>query len=131
MNLKLAFVFWFAMVVIAIVNGVFAETVLIKALGDYGSHIYRTLFIITVIFIGSRLYLRKAAGGGEIFTLALSAGFLWLFSSLIFEFIFGHYVFRLPWERIISEYRIREGRLWALVIASEVISPLVNACLIG
>jgi len=134
MNLKLAFIFWFVMVVIAIANGFFGDLVVARFIGDYKAHLYKTFFIITVIFIGARVYVIKTAGlvaaGAAWYAPALSAGLLWLCSSIIFEFIFGHYVFRFPWQKLFADYRIWEGRLWSLVLASEVAMPLVNAWLI-
>lgn len=126
MNFKLIFIFWAVMVVIAIVNGYFGQAVVSKALGDYGSHLYRTFFIIAVIFVFSNVYIRKTGLGGEL-TPALLTGLSWLALSITFEFGFGHFVFGFPWEKITGEYRLSEGRLWALVLASEVIAPVVNS----
>lgn len=126
MDFKLVFIFWAVMVVIAIVNGFFGQFVVSKALGDYGSHLYRTFFIITVIFVFSNVYVRRSGLNGEIAP-ALLTGLSWLALSITFEFGFGHFVFGLPWEKIIGEYRLNEGRLWSLVLASEVIAPVVNA----
>ncbi len=133
MNLKLAFFFWVVMVVIAILNGYFGEFVVARLTGGYIAHLYKTFFIITVIFIFSRNYLKRVSvkGGGGLWLPALSAGFLWLFCSIIFEFIAGHYVFRFPWEKLLADYRIHEGRLWSLVLATEVLAPLINAYLIN
>lgn len=115
------------MVAIAIANGAIGEFLVSRLAGGYVSHLYRTSVIITVIFFFSRAYLRRAVEGPVPYTYALSAGLLWLVSSIIFEFIFGHYVFGFSWERILTEYRVSEGRLWALVLASEVAAPLLNA----
>lgn len=133
MNLKLAFVFWFIMVVIAVVNGFFGDLVVSMFIGGYKAHLYKTFFIITVIFIGARIYVLKTAdlaSTGSPYLPALSAGLLWLCCSVIFEFVFGHYVFRFPWEKLFADYRIWEGRLWSLVLASEVVMPLINAWLL-
>jgi len=133
MNLKLAFIFWFLMVLIAIGNGFFGDLVVARAVGEYRAHLYKTLFIIAVIFIGARIYVMKTAGlvaGGSPWYLpALSAGLLWLCSSIVFEFFVGHYAFRFPWQKLFADYRIWEGRLWSLVLASEVAMPLINAWL--
>ena len=130
MNLPLAFLFWAVMVVIAIINNFVGEKLVKGLAGDYASHLYRTFFIIAVIFFFSRVYLKKTAANGSIYLTAISAGLAWLASSLVFEFIAGHYVFGLPWERILADYRIGRGRLWSLVLASEVVAPLVNAYLL-
>lgn len=131
MHLKLAFIFWAVMVAIAIANGYLGETVIARSLGDYGAHLYKTFFIIAVIFIGSNIYVRKTGGAPTWWGPAVSAGVLWLACSITFEFIFGHYVFGFPWERLFRDYRIWEGRLWSLVLASEIVAPLVNAYFIN
>lgn len=130
MNFKLAFIFWAVMVVIAIVNGFFAQMAVSKVIGDYGSHLYRTFFMIAVIFIFSNAYIHRIGAGGNLAP-ALLTGFFWLSLSVVFEFGFGHYVFGLPMEKIAGEYRITQGRLWSLVLASEVIAPVLNAYLTG
>jgi hypothetical protein len=93
MNLPLAFVFWLVMVAIAVANGIVGETVVKGLAGGYIAHLYKTFFIIAVIFFFSRVYLRWAVRAGDPYTHALSAGILWLVSSIIFYFIFVHYVF--------------------------------------
>lgn len=128
MNYLTAFIFWFVMVLIAIANGFFAERVVSPRLGDYVAHLYKTAFIIIVIFIGARIYVTRFAPE-PVLTSALSAGLLWFFCSMTFEFLFGHYVFGFSWERLLADYRIWQGRLWSLVLASEIIAPLLNAWL--
>ena len=117
------------MVLIAIANGFFGEKVVSRYIGDYGSHLYKTVFIIIVIFIGARIYVTRFAPE-PLYTSALSAGLLWFFCSMTFEFIFGHYVFGFPWDKLLADYRIWQGRLWSLVLASEIIAPLFNAWLL-
>lgn len=133
MNLPLAAAFWAVMVVIAIANGIFGEQVVAKAFGAYASHLYKTAVIIAVIFFFSRVYLKWAVpagyAGGAPYTYAVSAGLLWLASSILFEFFAGHYIFGFSWERLFADYRITKGRVWILVLASEVVGPLVNAYL--
>lgn len=130
MHIKLAFIFWALMVAIAIANGFLGQFAVSRVIGDYGSHLYRTLFIIAVIFAFSRAYVLRTSGQGPWYA-PVYAGVQWLASSIVFEFIFGHYVFGLPWEKIVSEYRITEGRLWSLVLASEVAAPLTWAYIIN
>lgn len=132
MNYKIAFLFWAVMVIIAIANGFFGDLVVAKVTGGYVAHLYKTFLIIAVIFIGSRIFLQwSAAASGGLARIALYTGLQWLFSSIIFEFVFGHYVFGIPWQKLTADYRILEGRLWALVLASEVAAPLINAYLMG
>ncbi|OGP24836.1 MAG: hypothetical protein A2X93_00155 [Deltaproteobacteria bacterium GWC2_56_8] len=126
MNIKLALLTWVLMVLFAIGNGVFAEFVLAKALGAYPVHLYKTVLAIAVIFIASRLYLERAYPDGATVNAAIYTGLLWSASSIVFEFGFGHFIVGLPMEKIVAEYRISEGRLWSLVIVSELIFPTLN-----
>lgn len=130
MNLITAFIFWFVMVLIAIANGFFGEKVLAPRIGDYGAHLYKTFFIIAVIFIGARIFVTRFAPE-PVMTSALAAGILWFCCSMTFEFIFGHYVFGFPWEKLLADYRIWQGRLWSLVLASEIIAPVLYAWHMG
>ncbi len=128
MNYLTAFIFWFVMVLIAIGNGFFGDKVVSRHIGGYGAHLYKTVFIIIVIFIGARIYVTRFADE-PLYASALSAGLLWFLCSMTFEFLFGHYIFGFTWERLLADYRIWQGRLWSLVLASEIIAPLLNAWL--
>jgi len=128
LSYPVAFIFWFVMVLIAIANGVLAEKLLVPRIGDYASHLYKSVVIIIVIFIGANIYISRFAAP-PLFSTALKTGLLWLSCSVIFEFFFGHYVFGFSWERLFADYRIWEGRLWSLVLASEVAAPLFFAWL--
>lgn len=117
------------MVVIAIANGVFSQFVLSRFMSDYGAHLYRVGFAIAVISIFAYFFVKRFSGTDLPWYAPAFGGLQWVVSSLVFEFIFGHYVFGMPWEKIVSEYRIYEGRLWSLVIASEFIAPFVHSFL--
>ena len=123
-----AFVFWAIMVAIAIANGFFAEKFLAPRIGDYASHLYKSFLIIAVIFTGAYIYISRFALP-PLYSSAMKTGLLWLSCSITFEFIIGHYLFGFSWERLFADYRIWEGRLWSLVLASEVAAPLFFAWL--
>ncbi len=123
---------WAAMVVVAIANGVFGDKVVSRITGDLVAHYYKTALIIVVIFAVSYRYvgyLQAKDPGAALAGAALAVGLQWLASSIVFEFIVGHYVFGFAWERLFADYRIWEGRLWSLVLASEVIAPLAASYL--
>ena len=56
---------------------------------------------------------------------ALIIGFNWLILTVIFEFLFGHYVMGHTWERLLQDYNIFKGRLWSLVLMWNLIMPYV------
>jgi hypothetical protein len=52
-------------------------------------------------------------------------GMWWLTLTVAFEFLAGHYLFGNPWQKILADYNVIEGRLWSLVLVSMFISPFV------
>ncbi|TKJ30834.1 hypothetical protein CEE39_07865 [bacterium (candidate division B38) B3_B38] len=124
MKLGLALALWLIAVVVAIGNGYVGDTYIAARLGEYGGHAYKTVVLVVVIFVMGWLYARRTQGA-EWFGAALGAGLLWLGLTIIFEFIFGHYVVGHSWDTLLADYRIWQGRLWALVLFFELVSPLI------
>lgn len=56
---------------------------------------------------------------------ALLIGFNWLVLTIIFEFLFGHYIMGHSWELLLHDYNILEGRLWSLVLLWTFIGPTI------
>jgi len=52
-------------------------------------------------------------------------GIMWLTLSIVFEFIFGHYVMGNSWELLLADYNILEGRVWSLVLITTFFAPIV------
>jgi hypothetical protein len=42
---------------------------------------------------------------------------------VLFEFGFGHYIAGHPWEKLVADYDVLEGRVWSLVLLAESLSP--------
>lgn len=123
MKVRLALALWLAAVVVAVGNGYVGNTYVAKWLGEYGAHAYKSAVIIAVVFFLAWLYARQTTGAGWVGA-ALGAGLLWLALTVIFEFVFGHYVFGNSWDVLFADYRIWEGRLWSLVLLADLIAPL-------
>ena len=56
---------------------------------------------------------------------AIHVGVFWLAITVIFEFIFGHFVMGHPWTKLFHDYNFLEGRIWVVVLIWITISPLV------
>lgn len=124
MKSGLAMGLWLVMAAIAIGNGYLGNIVIAGLVGDYGAHVYKTVVAILAVFLMAWIYARQTRGvewAGE----ALAVGILWLGLTIVFEFVFGHFVLGSPWERLIADYRIWKGRLWSLVLLSELVAPLL------
>ena len=129
-NYAIAFVMWLSMAMFAIANGYIGETYVTPKLGDYGNHLYKTLSMIPVIFLFSWFYALQTRGEFWL-TSALFVSCFWISLTILFEFVFGHYVFGNSWEVLVADYRIWQGRLWLLILLSEAILPLTMAWLIN
>jgi len=54
---------------------------------------------------------------------AITIGIIWLTLTIIFEFLFGHYVMGYSWTYLLKDYNIMSGRLWSLVLVWTIIGP--------
>jgi hypothetical protein len=55
---------------------------------------------------------------------AWTIGGIWLSSTVVFEFVFGHYVAGESWTSLLRNYDARKGRIWGLVPISMAILPV-------
>ena len=114
---------WFGLVVLAILNGLARENLYRRRLGELPAHqASTTSFILLIglyVWIFSTVLPLESAGQ------AFLVGVIWLFMTIIFEFIFGHYVMKKPWQVLFTDYDIRKGRVWILILLWTLFSPLV------
>jgi hypothetical protein len=120
---------WFVLMVLAIANGVFWNSIVSPRIGEHGGHIFSTMvlcFIILVVAWGTIDWIGPRTGRE-----ALQVGVLWVAMTLGFEFLAGHYVFGNPWEKLFADYNIAGGRIWALVPVASLIAPRLAAAMKG
>jgi len=58
-------------------------------------------------------------------------GLLWLVLTLLFEFIFGHFVAGKSWQDIAQVFNVKKGDLFLLVLVVTAISPWLAAKIRG
>jgi len=115
---------WVAMVVSAILNGLFRQYVLIPGLGESKalplSGIFLSLFIFTisVISIGSLGKLRKIT--------CFYIGAFWVVLTLIFEVVLGRLISGRSWAEIFEVFNLFEGNLFILVLLTTFLSPWIT-----
>ena len=129
-NYAIAIGMWLGRAVFAIANGYIGNSYVTPRLGNYGNHLYKTLSFIPVIFLFAWLYALQTRGETWL-TSALFVSCFWIGLTILFEFVFGHYVLRNSWAVLIADYRIWQGRLWLSILLSEAIAPLTMAWLIN
>lgn len=114
---------WIPMVFIAIVNGLFREKFLANKLKEIQSHQVST--ITAIILFGIYMWILFRFIKPESAQQAIIIGFLWLGLTIIFEFVFGHYVVGHSWSKLFHDYNIMEGRIWLIVLIWVTIAPYI------
>lgn len=120
MTLPRALAGWLVLFVAAFANGAARVVGYQPFMGELPAHQVSTLLGIAVlgaaIWILTGWWRFKSAGQ------AWGTGMLWCFLTVLFEFGFGR-VLGNSWERLLADYVIWEGRLWALVPLWILVAP--------
>jgi hypothetical protein len=104
---------WFGLAVVAIVNGAIRNKFYSKALGELRANQLSTIILLVLIGVYTWIFTRFwEIGSAE---QALLVGLIWVGITIIFEFIFGHYVVKKPWQVLFHDYNILKGRTWLLI----------------
>ena len=114
---------WIGMVAIAILNGVVREKAYGQFMGELHAHQLSTL--IGLLLFGAYIWILTGTFPIESSTQALTIGGIWLIMTIIFEFVFGHFVMGHTWSRLFHDYSILKGRLWSLVLIWTAAAPYV------
>ena len=108
----------------AIGNGVFRQSVLVPRVGARPAHFASTLSLSAVVLAVSYLFMRLVDvdySGTDLWLL----GATWVGLTVAFEFGFGHYIVKKPWEVLLEDYNPLKGRIWILVLAVTFLAPFV------
>lgn len=114
---------WFAFPFIAIFNATLRELIYKKSLGDLAAHQSSTLtgiiiFALIFYFIFKKWNIESTKH-------AVLVGIIWLGLTILFEFGFGRYVMGNPWQKLLHDYNLAEGRVWSLFLVWITIAPFV------
>jgi hypothetical protein len=114
---------WLLMPIIGIINGTIRQYAYSNALGELRVHQVSTVTGIFLfgLYIWALTLLWKIRSSAE----AIAIGLIWLTLTIAFEFLFGHYVMKHPWSRLLHDYNLFEGRLWVLVLLWVTLAPYV------
>jgi len=112
---------WLGMVILAILNGAIREKFYGQFMRELFAHQLSTLIVIILFGI----YIWELVGIWPIESpkQALVIGGMWLTMTIIFEFIFGHFVMRHSWEKLFHDYNLIKGRVWVLVLVWTTAAP--------
>ena len=115
------FLSWLPGIVIAIGNGSLRQFVYTLYFNELGAHQLSALSFIILFGIYVWLIIPRLKLGSP--AEAIYVGVLWLSLTIIFEFVFGHFVMNHPWEVLFHDYNLLSGRLWVIVLLWTAISP--------
>ena len=118
-----AFGLWLGFLVVAIAGGIIRERFLIPGLGLLAGKALGTLLVAVIIFGMIYAYTGKLAGASPASLFKL--GLFWTLATIMFEFLFGHYVMGHSWDSLRADYNIFQGRLWPLVLIVTLCGPLL------
>ncbi|MGA8264003.1 MAG: hypothetical protein WB779_06135 [Ignavibacteriaceae bacterium] len=114
---------WLGLLLVAIINGAIRDFVYLKKFGEHKAHQFSTILLL--LLISTYCYFvfgyRELTSESE----AILVGILWLILTLAFEFLFGHFVAKHSWKKLLSNYNIFKGDLWILILIWTAIVPLV------
>ena len=114
---------WIPMVFIAIANGVLRQYSYGRWMKKLSAHQLSSLTAVILFYLYTWILGKKLPL--ESLRQALAIGIIWLCLTVAFEFLFGHYVANHPWSRLIQDYNLLSGRLWALVLLAVTAAPFV------
>ncbi|MGC9502150.1 hypothetical protein [Baaleninema sp.] len=121
--MRLAFLLWCALAVLAVTNGYIGSTWVLSQFGEAWVEPYKVVVIVTGIFAMAWIYMRQNRDRPR--KAAVIAATTWVGLTILFEFVFGHYIAGDSWATLLENYRFWEGHLWILVLLSEAISPFI------
>lgn len=120
---------WLLLLVLAILNAGIREQLLTPwtgprfALPLSGLSLSLLIFFATLVVV-PWLKAGSAARYGMV-------GVMWLVMTVLFEFLFGHFVSGRPWAELMDAYNILTGNLWLVVLLVIAVSPYLAARLRG
>jgi hypothetical protein len=105
---------WMPGIPIAIANGLIRTSLYMQFLTELHSHQLSAASFIALFGIYVWFVLRwlKLSSAQEAFRLGLT----WLVLTVIFEFLFGHFVMGHPWSNLFHDYNLLAGRVWVFVL---------------
>ncbi len=114
---------WFALLVLAILNGGFREAVLLPHLGRGAAQAVSTIMLsLLILALG---WIAMPWIGPRTLQEAWTIGVIWVGLTLAFEFLAGHYIFGKPWPELLADYNLFAGRIWVMVLIVTLMTPIV------
>ena len=124
MKIILIYVFsWTGLVILAILNGAIRQ----KGYGQYSSELtaHQISTFIFVVLIGIYTYWLTRVVALQSSKQALAVGGIWFVMTILFEFVFGHYLMGHSWSKLFHDYNLIQGRVWVVVLIWTFLAPYI------
>ena len=115
---------WFVFLVIAFGVGAVREGLLRPRIGEPKAHVIGTLIAVALMMLVIYAFIRRLHEFRSMLDLIL-IGVISLFMTVAFEFGFFHFVMGRSWETLLTDYNVRRGRIWVLVLATVLLGPII------
>ena len=115
------FLMWFAMLAVAIANGVLREKTFARSMPEPRAHQLSTVIGAVAMGVLMWFIIRWWPPASE--SKALVIGLLWLGLTVGFEFFMGLVLRKRPWAEVIGAYDLRRGRVWVLLLLWITVAP--------
>jgi len=115
---------WFGFMAIAVTTGVLRELLLTPRLGEHTAHQAGTLLVcllIAAVIVPTIRRLRPTPAQ------ALAIGAAWVAMTVAFEIGVFHFIVGHPLSVLLADYNLAAGRLWPLVLITELLMPWIVA----
>jgi hypothetical protein len=116
-----ALVIWFAILVLASLNGAVRDLIVAPRIGDMVARAISTIILCGVVLLVSWVSIRWIAPLNP--RQALGVGLFWLLLTLTFE-IGSQRLSGKPWSTVLADYNLLQGRVWVLVPIVTLFAPL-------
>uniref|UniRef100_Q31JQ4 Uncharacterized protein n=1 Tax=Hydrogenovibrio crunogenus (strain DSM 25203 / XCL-2) TaxID=317025 RepID=Q31JQ4_HYDCU len=120
-----ATVIWCVIVLIAILNGGFRDSVLNPMLGDKTALPISGLILSAMIFAITYLFINRfKATEAQTY---IRIGLFWGLLTIIFEYGLGYFVLHQPLDEIHQVFNLQQGNLFLLALLTAIIAPWLAA----
>jgi hypothetical protein len=111
---------WFAILVLASLNGALRDLVVAPRIGDTVARAISTVILCGLIFLVTWYTIRWIEPQSA--KQALAVGAFWVALTVAFEFGAGRYAGK-SWSVILEDYNVMRGRIWVLVPIVTFLAP--------
>ena len=119
-----AVIAWCGLLALAFANASVREIWMMRRFGEPLSHAISSVALAAAILIAGGYSL--AWVGPHTTRQAWVVGTVWLALTLAFELLGGRYLFNRPWSVLLADFNLAAGRLWLLVLASTLLTPVLT-----